>query len=320
MSRSKFAFQPDARQLPIAAQRPDAAVCASTAGPLRWSLSCGAAAHSDAAWLLLLACLLAIATLLAAPMPFAAPGSHDAVSLVAILVYHRFSDTDDDSTAVRVATFRAHLRFLRERGYEIVPLRQIVAWLREPRAPLPPKAVALTVDDAEQSVYEQLLPIAQREQLPVTLFVYPSAISKASCALTWEQLRAMRATALFDVQSHTGWHPGFAVERSRQSSAAFERFATARLQDSREQIEAELGTHTDMLAWPFGICDVDVMRIASELGYVAGFTLNARRVEKSSTLLALPRFPMVDDVTPRILGRLLGEPDTPSVHAPRARS
>jgi peptidoglycan/xylan/chitin deacetylase (PgdA/CDA1 family) len=178
----------------------------------------------------------------------------------------------------------------------------------------------LTVDDAQQSVYERLLPITQREQLPVTLFVYPSAISKASHALTWAQLRAMRATAPFDVQSHTGWRPNFAVERSRQSLAACERFATARLQDSREQIEAELGAHADMLAWPFGICDVDVMRIARELGYVAGFTLSARRVEKSSTLLALPLFPMVDDVTPRILGRLLGEPDTPSVDAPRARS
>ncbi|MEM5436636.1 polysaccharide deacetylase family protein [Paraburkholderia diazotrophica] len=320
MSRSKFVFHPDARQLPIAAQRPLAAACTTTALPARWPLSCGAAAHPGVAWLLLYTCLLALATLLAAPMPFAAPGSHDAVSLVAILVYHRFSDADDDSTAVHVATFHEHLRFLRERGYAIVPLRDIVAWLREPRAPLPPKAVALTVDDAQQSVYERLLPIAQREQLPITLFVYPSAISKASCALTWKQLRAMRATTLFDVQSHTGWHPNFAIERSRQSAASFERFATARLQDSREQIEAELGARADMLAWPFGVCDVDVMHIANKLGYVAGFTLSARRVEKSSTLLALPRFPMVDDVTPRILGRLLGEHDTPIVHAPRARS
>ncbi|SIT47187.1 hypothetical protein BN2476_560026 [Paraburkholderia piptadeniae] len=78
--------------------------------------------------------------------------------------------------------------------------------------------------------------------------------------------------------------------------------------------------HADMLAWPFGICDVDIMRMAREFGYIAGFTLSARRVEKSSTLLALPRFPMVDDVTPRILGRLPGEPYPPSVHAPRARS
>ncbi|OUL95635.1 polysaccharide deacetylase family protein [Paraburkholderia hospita] len=276
-------------------------------------------AYRGAARLLLIVCVLMVATLLATPTAFAAQGSHDAVSAVAILVYHRFSDTADDSMTVRVATFEAHLRFLKERGYQIVPLRQIVAWLREPNATLPAKAVALTVDDGHESVYERLFPIAQREQLPITLFVYPSAISNASYALTWEQLRVMHATGLFDVQSHTWWHPNFNVERRRQSPAEFERFATTQLQHSRELIDAKLGGHVDMLAWPFGVYDDEVTRIAGKVGYVAAFTLNARRVDRSSLLLALPRFLMVDDVTPRILGRLLGEPDTPPVHATEAR-
>ncbi|MEI6001944.1 polysaccharide deacetylase family protein [Paraburkholderia bengalensis] len=258
-----------------------------------------------------------LAALLAASEAFAAAGPKEAVSAVAILVYHRFSDTDDDSMTVRVATFEAHVRFLRERGYQIVPLRRIVAWLREPGATLPAKSVALTVDDGHESVYERLLPIAQREQLPITLFVYPSAISNASYALTWEQLRAMHATGLFDVQSHTWWHPNFNVERRRQSPAEFERFATTQLQHSRELIESKVGGHVDMLAWPFGVYD-DVMRIASKLGYVAAFTLKARRLDRSSPLLALPRFLMVEDVTPRILARLLGEPDAPSVPATEA--
>jgi peptidoglycan/xylan/chitin deacetylase (PgdA/CDA1 family) len=276
------------------------------------------AASRAAAWLLLIACVLIMAALPATPAAFAAPRSHETISAVVILVYHRFSDTADDSMTVRVTTFEAHLRFLRERGYQIVPLRQIVAWLREPNATLPSRVVALTVDDGHESVYQRLLPIAQREQLPITLFVYPSAISNASYALTWEQLRAMRATGLFDVQSHTWWHPNFNVERRRQSPAEFERFATAQLQHSRELIESELGGHVDMLAWPFGVYDDEVMHIASNLGYVAAFTLNARRVDRVSPLLALPRFLMVDDVTPRILGRLLGEPDTPLVNATEA--
>lgn len=277
------------------------------------------AAYRGAAWILLAACLLLLGALFAAPTAFAVPGPNDAVSAVAILVYHRFSDTDDDSMTVRVATFEAHLRFLKERGYTIMPLRKIVDWLREPGATLPSKAVALTVDDGHRSVYERLLPIAQREQLPITLFVYPSAISNASYALTWEQLRTMRATGLFDVQSHTWWHPNFNIERRRQSPTEFERFATTQLQHSRELIESELGGHVDMLAWPFGLYDDEVMRIAGKLGYIAAFTLNARRVDRTSQLLAMPRLLMVDDVTPRILGRLLGEPDALPVPAREAR-
>lgn len=275
--------------------------------------------YRGAALLLLAAIVSMIVVLLATPTAFAAQGTHGAVSAVAILVYHRFSDTADDSMTVRVATFEAQLRFLKQHGYAIVPLRAIVTWLRDPDAALPPKAVALTVDDGHESVYQRLLPIAQREQLPVTLFVYPSAISNASYALTWEQLSTLRATGLFDVQSHTWWHPNFHIERRRQSPAEFERFASAQLQHSRELIESRLGGHVDMLAWPFGLYDDDLVRIAIKVGYVAAFTLNARRVSPSSPLLALPRFLMVDDVTPRILGRLLGEPEVPSVRAAEVR-
>ncbi|MBP0590848.1 polysaccharide deacetylase family protein [Paraburkholderia sp. LEh10] len=277
------------------------------------------ASYGRAAWLLLFACLLVAAALSATPAAFATPGSHEAVSAVAILVYHRFSDAADDSMTVRVATFEAHLRFLKEHGYAIVPLRRIVAWLREPGATLPPKAIALTVDDGHQSVYERLLPIALSEQLPITLFVCPSAISNASYALDWTQLRTLHASGLFDVQSHSGWHPNFNVERRRESPAEFESFATDQLQHSRKMIESKIGVHVDMLAWPFGIYDDDVIRIAGRLGYLAGFTLNARRLDGSSPLLALPRFLMVDDVTPGVLGRLIGGRDTPAVRAHETR-
>ncbi|WP_319636738.1 polysaccharide deacetylase family protein [Paraburkholderia caribensis] len=277
------------------------------------------AMHRAAALFLLVAIVSMIVTLVATPSAFAAQGAHDTVSAVAILVYHRFSDTADDSMTVRVSTFEAQLRFLKQHGYEIVPLRAIVTWLRDPNATLPPKAVALTVDDGHESVYQRLMPIAQREKMPITLFVYPSAISNASYAMTWEQLRTLRATGLFDVQSHTWWHPNFHVERRRQSPAEFELFASTQLQHSRELIESRLGGQVDMLAWPFGLYDDDLVRIAGKLGYVAAFTLNPQRVKPSSPLLALPRFLMVDDVTPRILGRLLGEPETPSVPAAEVR-
>ena len=110
---------------------------------------------------------------------------------VTILAYHRFSDTADDSMTVRMSTFESQLRVLRVHGYHIVPLREVVNWLRDPDATLPPKPVAITVDDGHRSVYEKLLPVILRERLAVTLFIYPSAISNASYAMTWEQLRAL---------------------------------------------------------------------------------------------------------------------------------
>ncbi|HTR08663.1 MAG TPA: polysaccharide deacetylase family protein, partial [Paraburkholderia sp.] len=106
-----------------------------------------------------------------------------------ILVYHRFAGDATDSMTVRVATFEAHLAWLRAHGYQIVPLRDIVAWLKDPSATLPPRAIAITVDDGHRSVYEMMRPIVLRERFPVTLFIYPSAISNASYAMTWPELR-----------------------------------------------------------------------------------------------------------------------------------
>jgi peptidoglycan/xylan/chitin deacetylase (PgdA/CDA1 family) len=227
---------------------------------------------------------------------------------VPILVYHRFATTVNDSMTVRISTFNAQLRFLRERGYQVVPLRQVVNWLTDPSATLPSRPIVLTVDDGHRSVFDELLPIAQRERLPITLFIYPSAISNASYALTWEQLRKLKQTGLFDVQSHTYWHPNFNIERRHRTPADFQHFVRTQLDMSRQRIEAEVGGHVDLLAWPFGICDDELMALAAEEGYVAAFSLEPHSVDGHSRMLALPRFLMVDSYGVAGLARLLGEP------------
>lgn len=238
---------------------------------------------------------------------------------VAVLVYHRFADAADDSMTVPVGTFEAQLQFLHEHGFEIVPLRRVIEWVRDPAQPMPPKAVALTVDDGHRSVYDRMRPIVERDRLPVTLFIYPSAISNASYALTWEQIRALRQTGLFDVQSHTWWHPNFNVERRRQSPAAFRDFVSKQLVHSRELIVREVGGQVDMIAWPFGIYDDELLAAAANAGYVAGFTLDAHRVGPADRALALPRFLMVSSCTPAVLARLLGEPAAASTPATEHR-
>ncbi len=243
--------------------------------------------------------------------------SEDRPRRVAVLAYHRFSLSADDSMTVRVATFDAQLRFLREHGYRVVPLRDIVNWVSGTGAALPPKAVALTADDGHRSVYEVLRPIALREHLPFTLFVYPSAISNAAYALTWAQLKALQDSGLFDVQSHTYWHPNFNVERAHRTPDDFRRFAQRQLVDSRRRIESELGTHVDLLAWPFGIVDDELIAMASAAGYRAAVTIAGRTVDERAAPLALPRLLITDADTPAVLARRLGELDTKDTHAMR---
>lgn len=210
-----------------------------------------------------------------------------------ILVYHRFGPQVTDSMTTRTEVFIAQLAALRRAGYTVVPLATIVDGLAD-RTPLPPKAVAITVDDGHRTVYSDLLPIIRREHLPVTLFIYPSAISNASYAMTWAQLQELLDTGSVSIQSHTWWHPDFRIERRRLAPAAYRQFVSSQLTKPRQVLKSRLGVDADYLAWPFGIQNSELEEAAKAAGYRAAFALGERHATSRDSPLALPRYLIVD--------------------------
>jgi len=213
---------------------------------------------------------------------------------VMVLLYHRLSNDTPGSTTVRFDNLLAQMAFFRHQGYEFRPLREVVAWRLGKSIKLPRRTVALTVDDDNRSTFDILLPVAKANRIPVTLFIYPSAISNASYALTWDQLRLLHQTGLFDVQSHTLWHPNFDVERRRLGPAGFRAFALAQLGRSKAIIETHVGAPVDLIAWPFGMHDDELELLAAQAGYVAGFGIDERRLQQGDPAFAMPRITMPD--------------------------
>src|SRR5919198_1425695 len=125
------------------------------------------------------------------------------VSGVSILVYHRVMPVVTNEMTVRLSTLRWQLDYLQEHHYPIVSLRSVVSYLQGTAPPPPPSSVVITIDDGHRSVYTDMLPLLRRLGAPVTLFIYPSAISNASYALTWQQLAELQHTGLFTIESHT---------------------------------------------------------------------------------------------------------------------
>jgi peptidoglycan/xylan/chitin deacetylase (PgdA/CDA1 family) len=160
--------------------------------------------------------------------------------------------------------------------------------------PADSRCVVLAADDAHISVYTTAFALIKKYNVPMTLFAYPSAVSNASYAMTWDQLRELKATGLFDVQSHTYWHPNFKKERERLPAAEFEKLVHRQLTKSREKLEKELGAKVDLLAWPFGIFDPWLMAKAAEAGYTAAFTIERHPVTPEDLPMALPRFLLAD--------------------------
>jgi peptidoglycan/xylan/chitin deacetylase (PgdA/CDA1 family) len=150
-----------------------------------------------------------------------------------------------------------------------------------------------------------MLPVIRRYGYPVTIFTYPSAISNAKYAMTWEQLRELKKTGLFDVQSHTYWHPNFKKERKKLSGPALDQLVTTQLRKSKARLETELGGRVDMLAWPFGINDDYLIAKAAEAGYVATFTIDRRHATAADPVMKLPRYLLVNGDSGKAFVQLL---------------
>ncbi|GFE60205.1 polysaccharide deacetylase family protein [Geobacter sp. AOG2] len=224
---------------------------------------------------------------------------------VPILLYHRFGPTVADGMTVTTPVFESHMKYLHDNGYTVIPLRRLVDHYRG-KVPAPkPKSVVIVADDAHKSVYSDMLPVIRKYNYPVTIFAYPSAISNAKYAMTWDQLRALKKTGLFDIQSHTYWHPNFKKERKKLSNEAYDKFVTTQLLKSKAKLESELGGKVDLLAWPFGIYDDYLIKKAVEAGYVASFTIERRHAAPGDPVMKIPRYLLVNSDSGRAFVRLL---------------
>jgi peptidoglycan/xylan/chitin deacetylase (PgdA/CDA1 family) len=219
-----------------------------------------------------------------------------------ILLYHRF-DPCLAATPWTVVTeiFRDQLNWLGINDYRIVTLRTALDQ-RPAKSPISgPRDIAISVDDGDATVYTEMFPIIKAYRVPVTLFVFPYAISRSADAVTWDQLKEMVDSGLVDVQFHTLSHPDFRYERSRRTPANYRAFVEFELTHLRDSIEKRLGLAVDLLAWPFGIYDQELKRIAAACGYAAAFAVK-KNTPYEDSIFAIPRV----TVTNRDIGRKLG--------------
>lgn len=213
---------------------------------------------------------------------------------VPILLYHRFGPEVADSMTVTTTYFESQLKYFKDQGYNVIPLRQFVDYYLGKRGALPSRTLVITADDGHKSVYTDMFPLLKKYHVPATLFLYPSALSNAPYAMTWEQIREMKATGLLELQSHTFWHPNFKKEKRNLKTGEYENLVESQLRKARAKLEKEFEIKVDMLAWPFGIYDEELIKKATQVGYVAAFTMERREATISDNIMALPRFLVVD--------------------------
>lgn len=217
----------------------------------------------------------------AVPAPTTAAVTADQ-SAASIIMYHRFGEGDYPSTNVRIEQFEAHIAELASGRYNVLPLEQIIDAFRSGRT-LPKQTVAITIDDAYQSIYTVALPRLRKAGLPFTVFVATDPVdAKFANFLSWDQIREIRDGG-GTIGHHTASH-------LHMADASTERIL-AEIKKANERYEAELGEIPRIFAYPYGEASLAVRSLIIEAGFVAALGQHSGVAHAEADQFYLPRFP-----------------------------
>ena len=215
--------------------------------------------------------------LLAATVASAAEAASHAV----VIMYHRFGDGRYPSTNTTIEQFEAHLEELGSGDYTVLPLAEVVQKIRAGES-LPDRTVAITVDDAYASVYEEAFPRFKEYGFPFTLFIATRSIrQQPGDYASWDQIREMQAAGV-DIGSQTHSHPHLHRIPLDEVRTEIER--------SNQLFLQELGLVPSLHAYPFGEYSPEVRNLMEEMGFDAAFGQHSGVVHASLHPFEFPRF------------------------------
>ncbi len=199
-----------------------------------------------------------------------------------IIMYHRFGEGNFPSTNVTLDQIDQHIEELSKDIYNVVPLRTIVEAF-ENGTLLPPRTVAITVDDAYRSIYEEAYPRFKAANIPFTVFVPTEPISgESENSMTWDHVREMAADPLVDIGHHGHAHAHL-TEIGISNALADIEFAD-------NIYRQELGYIPDLIAFPYGEYSQKLIDSISDRGFKAGFAQYSSAASSRNNSLAIPRF------------------------------
>ena len=219
-----------------------------------------------------------------------ASGNVVAANSGVVLLYHHVATGTPPSTSISPEDFRAHLDYLRDNNFNVLPLDELVNSLRS-RTPLPDRAVAITFDDGYSSIYETAFPLLQEYDMPFALFLSTEPINnRQKNYMTWEQVRALSEAGAL-IANHMVSHPYMLSRNDEETDAKWLERQRAELLEAEATILKKTGQSHRFLAYPYGEFNAQLKAMLVEEDYV-GFAQNSGAVGYNSDFHALPRYPL----------------------------
>ncbi|GMR16734.1 MAG: hypothetical protein BMS9Abin31_1106 [Gammaproteobacteria bacterium] len=188
-----------------------------------------------------------------------------------ILMYHIIDnprDASEEKYCCGVKNFEQQMQYLRQSEYSPISLDSYISSLRS-KSQIPDKPIIITFDDGFEDFYRNAVPVAQKHDIPLTLFMVAKGIGGTNKwmhqrgkpkrnLLNQKELLAC-AKAGVTIGSHTLSHP--------RLTEVDDKTANNEIKLSKLHLQDVLGQEVKHFAYPYGLYDPEQLKIVEEAGY-----------------------------------------------------
>lgn len=213
-----------------------------------------------------------------------------------ILLYHHVSDSTPAITSIGPDQFEQHLDYLQENDLAVVALSRILDAASNSDSdfrndPLPDRAIAISFDDAYESVYSSAYPLLKEYDWPFSVFVSTEAIDQGYGGyMNWDQLREVQNYGA-EIGGHSVSHAHLIRTLEGENHAQWLARVSAEIDEGNARIEEEIGVPVRLFAYPYGEFNRDLKGLLADRG-LYGLAQNSGAVGSATDVLEVPRYPM----------------------------
>jgi len=191
---------------------------------------------------------------------------------VPILTYHYFgyeSTTEYKSIPELFVTpdnFEKQMRYLKENGYQVIPLDTLIGGLKSGRK-FAHNTVVITIDDGHKSIFTYAYPILKKYGFPATVFLISDYIGSEKRFLNWDEVREMSKNNI-SFGGHTRNHVYLPSIKNNKDALEDE------IAGCKKVIEDHLGISIDYFCYPGGGFNEKIESIVKKAGYKGACATN----------------------------------------------
>lgn len=211
----------------------------------------------------------------------------DGYQTVPILCYHKFLPNDPSPLNTSPSIFRQQLAFLKDNGYRTISPDMFLDFLRY-RCQIPKRAVMITIDDGFKSGLKTAAPILLEFGFSAVFFIYTDYIGVSGKALTWQDLRRLKAAGFY-IGSHSTSHSDLSRKMEDETNDIYRKRLYKEIVVSKQTLDRKLNQNTTIFSFPYGRYNKHVMEVSRKAGYEMAVSVERGGNPFFSNPLALKR-------------------------------